>query len=204
MQSADLEKLIQAITDRVVAQLGKATKSEILFQGKIEAYPAAYVQKLSADYHFMFETKQDSDAILLCLSQMTLSQLLAVVKLTPIDAETTRVVDFLLAGKPVWIFAEAPRLVTYREKTRYGVWRQLQEALQALDAMDIHFISDDSGFNRQMQTLKHRQNVSAPKRHYISRLALEKRWQNGQMTLAANEILTDEAAEWASKHKQKS
>lgn len=202
MQSADLEKLIQAITNRVVAQLEKATKSEILFQGKIEAYPATYVQKLSADYHFMFGTKQDSDAILLCLSQMTLPQLLAVVKLTPIDEETTQVVEFLLAGKPVWIFDQAPRLVTYRQQTRYGVWRQLQDALQRLDAMDIHFITDTQVFDHQLETLNRRQTHAAPKRHYVSRLALEKRWENHQTELAANEVLTDEAAEWAAKHRQ--
>ena len=203
MQSADLEKLIQAITNRVVAQLGAATKSEILFQGKIEAYPAAYVQRLSADYHFMFGTKQDSDAILLCLSQMTLPQLLAVVKLTPIDEETTQAVAFLLAGKPVWIFGTAPRLATYRQQTRYGVWRQLQTALQQLESMDIHFINDDQHFNSQLQALQRQQPAPAVKRHYVSRLALEHRWQAGQYDLAANEVLTDEAAEWAGKHQHK-
>lgn len=201
MQSADLEKLIQAITSRVVAQLGEVTNRKILFQEKIEAYPASYVQKLSADYHFMFGTKQDSDAILLCLRQMTLPQLLAVVKLTPIDEVTATVVDFLLAGKPIWIFDQAPRLADYRQQTKFEVWRQLQAALQALDGMDIHFISNEQTFKAQLQALQRQKIKVAPKRHYISRLALEKRWQTGQTTLAANEVLTDEAAEWASKHR---
>ena len=202
MQSADLEKLIQAITNRVVAQLGEATQSDILFPEKIEAYPAAYVHRLSADFHFKFETKQDSDAILLCLSQMTLPQLLAVVKLTSIDEVTATVIDFLLAGKPVWIFDKAPKLATYRQRTRYGVWRQLQAALQALETLDIHFISEDQGFEQQLASLKRRQVKTAPKRQFVSRLALEKRWQAGNRQLTPNEVLTDEAAEWAQRHQR--
>lgn len=203
MQSAELEELIQVITNQVVARLRDVTKSKILFQGEIETYPAPYVKKLSADDHFMLETKQDSDAILLCLRQLTISQLLAIVRLITIDEVTGMAIDFLLAGKPIWIFSRFPDLTSYRRQAKFTVWKQIQAALQTLETMNVHFISDDHVFSRQFQIIQKRQTKTSIKRKFISRLELEQRWQVGKKLLAPSEILTDEAADWANKQRRK-
>lgn len=203
MQSAEIEKLIQIITDRVWAQLKVVCKSSILFQDQIEAYPAPYVKKLSADYHFDFGQKQDSDAILLCLNQLTMPQLIAVARLTAIDPVTTQMIDFLLKGKPVWIFSSKPKLQSYRKETRYAVWRQLQTVFQRVLELDIHFIDSESQFNEQLEQLQSRQLVKPvshgqSKRHFITEKVLEQRWQsNQQPLLQPGEVLTDLAKELA-------
>lgn len=206
MQSAEIERIIQIVTDRVLAQLEVVTQDSILFQDKIEAYPAPYVEKLSADFHFEFGQKQDSDAILLCLSQMTLQQLLAVASLTAIDSETTQVIDFLLKGKPVWVLAAAPQLGPYRKQAKYAVWHELQLALQKVSKFNVHFIKDDVALTQRLKTLPKRSQVMAPapiKRQFITQLTLQQRWQDKQPLLNEGEVLTDLAAEWARDHRLK-
>lgn len=197
MQSAEMDKLIQIITDRIVAQLMQDNQSSIIFRDTSEDYPAPYVQKLSADHHLVFGSKQDSDAILLCLSQITIPQLLAIANLTAIDGLSRQVIDFLLAGKPVWIFAAAPKLATYRHQTRYAVWHELQHVLQKLTTFDIHFIKDDRQFDQGLKVLQNGQRVKQGTRKYITKHVLQDRWQHQQTLLNSGEVLTDMAAEWA-------
>jgi len=203
MQSAEIEKLIQIITDRVWAQLKVVCKSSILFQDQIEAYPAPYVKKLSADYHFDFGQKQDSDAILLCLNQVTMPQLIAVAHLTAIDPVTTQMIDFLLKGKPVWIFSSKPKLQGYRKEARYAVWRQLQTAIQKTSEFDVHFIDSEGQFDEQFKQLRSKKSVKSVssglnKRHFVTEQVLEQRWQsNQQPLLQPGEVLTDLAKELA-------
>lgn len=199
MQSAEMDKLIQLVTDRLIEQLElkQVSHTPIIFHDKSKAYPASYVQKLSADYHLVFGLKQDSDAILLCLSQITLPQLLAVANLTAIDDLSKQVIDFLLQGKPVWVFSKAPELAHYRRQTRYAVWRELQQVLQKLTAFDIQFISTDEVFEQQAKKLRMKHQNKSSTRRYVTKEVLQQRWQHQQPLMASGEVLTDLAAEWA-------
>lgn len=197
MQSAEMDKLIQIITDRLMEQLEQSTQASIIFCDNHEAYPATYVQKLSADYHLVFGSKQDSDAILLCLSQITLPQLIAVANLTAVDELSSQVIQFILAGKPVWVFAAVPNLTKYRQQTRFAVWQQIKQVLQKLTAFDIQFIQSDDQFEQALAAMKRRLPAKVAKRQYVTKTLLQKRWQRREALLKTDEVLTDLAAEWA-------
>jgi ethanolamine utilization protein len=203
MQSTEIEQIIQLITDQVVTRLEAVTKDKILFEGEYKAYPASYLEKLSADYYLEFGTKQDGDAILLCLRQVTITQLLAISHLNVIDSLTERAINALLNGSKIWIFDQTPRLVNYRSHTRYEVWKTLRISLEKLAKFDVHFIQSEEDFEQQMETLysiQKTQKTITPKIKFVTESDVKKRWMEHEPLIRFGESLTALANDWVTQH----
>lgn len=200
MQSTEIDKIIQVITDQVIKKLEAVTEDKILCRGENKTYPAQYLQKLSADYHLEFGTKQDSDAILLCLREATLTQLLAISNLNVVNSLTKQVISFLLAGKPIWIFDDAPKLSKYRHTTRFEVWRLLQRALERLNKFDIQFINSDEQLKEALVKLEKLTRPTQVKKKFITESVLRERLLNNENLVNSGELLTSLASDWFKQH----
>ena len=113
------------------------------------------------------------------------------------DELTDQVLDFLLQDKPVWIFSKKPQIIEYQRQTRYGVWKEIQDALQKLEHYNIHFIYDNSSFNLHLQALSNTNKVVNTKYKYVTLTKLQERLKNHQQLLQDNEKMTDLAKDWA-------
>ena len=196
MKSDEIEQLVQVVTNKVMERLGQF-KHRIILRDPLKYYPASYIDVLSQNYELMSETKQGSNAALLCLSKITTKQIVTLAHLMSTDELTDQVLDFLLQDKPVWIFSKKPQIVEYQRQTRYGVWKEIQDALQKLEHYNIHFIYDNSSFNLHLQALSKTNKAVNTKYKYITLTKLQERLKNHQQLLQDNEKMTDLAKDWA-------
>lgn len=144
--------------------------------------------------------KQDSTAILLCLSKLTLTDVLAVSNLIGIDDTSKRVLDYLYKGLPVWIISNEQNYITNNQ--RYAVRKNISEALNKLEQYGISFIHTEKELNKNISILKKKYSIRVPK-HFITLKEVQRRSYKGEQLLNINEVPTDLAKEWISERGEK-
>lgn len=199
MRSVELEEFIQKITDQVLAELDLKEQS-VEFNAKRESYPKWAIDKISSSFKCQLNAKQDSDAILLCLSKLTLTDVLAISNLIGIDDTSKRVLDYLYKGLPVWIISNEQNYITNNQ--RYAVRKNISEALNKLEQYGILFIHTEKELSENISALKKKYSIRVPK-HFITLEEVQRRSYKGEHLLNINEVPTDLAKEWISERGEK-
>lgn len=193
MKPAELEELIQRVTDRLIETL-QLDQQSVEFIGKNDSYPAWFRNRISADFRCQFNSKQDGDnAILLCLSELTVPELLAVANLVTINKRTERIVDYLCKGKPVWIAEDENNFLKFKQLQRYGVRKAILTGLAKVQSYGVTFVKDEAVLDQVLRQVNKPLPVT---KKYVTLQTVVTRHKAHLPLIHANEIPTDLAKEW--------
>lgn len=201
MNSVELEKLVQKVTDQVLAELN-SNKSVIELDDDQALYPTWFRKIVSADFKCQFNAKQDSNAILLCLSNLSLSDLLAVSNLVGINDRCKKILDYLLKGMPVWVMENESHYLEHKKEQRYAVYSKISNALDEVGKYGVSFISTEEELKKEISIIKRQKHIVVPK-HFVTLLEVQKRARAGEQLVNDFEIPTDLAKEWIVKRGDK-
>lgn len=194
MRSAELEKLIQKVTDQVLAELN-SNKLVVEFNDDWKLYPTWFKNMVSADFKCQSSAKQDSNAILLCLSRLSLNDMLAISNLVSINERCKQVLDYVVRGLPVWVVGDENTYLKQRKTQKYAVHKKIESSLSEVKKYGVSFISTEQDLRENISIIKRQNKVKIPK-HFVTLGEVQKRASQGANLLNEFEVPTDLAKEW--------
>ncbi len=197
MRSAELEKLIQKVTDQVLAELD-SNKLVIDSNDDWKLYPTWFQNMVSADFKCQSSAKQDSSAILLCLSRLSLNDMLAISNLVAINSRCRKVLDYIVKGLPVWVVKSEGDYLKQRKEQRYAVYKKIEHSLGEVKKYGVSFISTRQELKENISIVKRQRQIKIPK-HFVTLGEIQKRSNKGMDLLNRFEVPTDLAKEWIAK-----
>lgn len=198
MKSAELDKLIQKVTDQVLVELNANNKLVIDSNNEWELYPTWFQKMVSADFRCQSNAKQDSNAILLCLSKLSLNDMLAISNLVAINDRCEKVLDYVIKGLPVWIIGKEEDYLKQKKNQRYAVYKRIEYALEEIKKYGITLISNKQELKENILIIKKQNEKRIPKR-FITLREVQERSNKGIKLLKDFEVPTDLAKEWIAK-----
>lgn len=198
MKSAELDKLIQKVTDQVLVELNANNKLVIDSNNEWELYPTWFQKMVSADFRCQSNAKQDSNAILLCLSRLSLNDMLAISNLVAINDRCEKVLDYVIKGLPVWIIGKEEDYLKQKKNQRYAVYKRIEYALEEIKKYGITLISNKQELKENILIIKKQNEKRIPKR-FITLREVQERSNKGIKLLKDFEVPTDLAKEWIAK-----
>ena len=197
MRSAELEKLIQKVTDQVLAELD-SNKLIIESGDEWKLYPTWFQNMVSADFKCQSSAKQDSSAILLCLSRLSLNDMLAISNLVAINSRCRKVLDYVVQGLPVWVVESEGDYLRQRKEQRYAVHQKIAHSLSEVKKYGVSFISTKQELNENISIVKRQTRIRVPK-HFVTLREVQRRSNKGMELINKFEVPTDLAKEWIAK-----
>ena len=198
MKSAELDKLIQKVTDQVLVELNANNKLVIDSNNEWEFFPTWFQKMVSADFRCQSYAKQDSNAILLCLSKLSLNDMLAISNLVAINDRCEKVLDYVIKGLPVWIIGKEEDYLKQKKNQRYAVYKRIEYALEEIKKYGITLISNKQELKENILIIKKQNEKRIPKR-FITLREVQERSNKGIKLLKDFEVPTDLAKEWIAK-----
>ncbi|MBO0461813.1 hypothetical protein JZO83_08620 [Enterococcus sp. DIV1298c] len=195
MKVTEIEKVIQQVTEMLMKRLPPADYQLALTEAK-----AGYPQTFFADLSMVdwLEGKDPTKCDGLVVPHVSLSQLAAIAQLLPTDHQTTSILSFLFAGKPVLVLqAES---ANDSSKMKYHLKKKVNELAEQCERYGMYFFEqENTGYDAFLASCRKKPLAKElPSRKYVTEKQLIQRLQqtNG-IDLTNQERLTPLAEEYA-------
>lgn len=198
MKVEEIETVIQKVVQRILTQEPQESQKPVFTIGVLSC-PAQTLEALresASEVSWRDPMTESCQALL--VNQLTLSQIAAIAHLQKTDKITSFVIDYLLAGKKVYVVNPATVVKEKKEQKKYQLFKKVKELWQQCQDYGVVWLTEPSLLTAATSFSA---NLTGPaKPNFITEQQLMQMYENNQVNLKQNDRLTPLAYDFAKEH----